>query len=57
VKAQPQPETVHDSAALLHQNGQIYLVVLVLSTIFAGILTMLVVIERKLNRLEKEFKK
>ena len=55
--SQPQPETTNDSAALLHQNGQIYLVVLVLSTIFAGILTMLVVMERKLNKLEKELNK
>lgn len=56
VMSQPRPETANDSADLLHQNGQIYLVVLVLSTIFAGILAMLVVIERKLNRIEKENK-
>lgn len=51
--AQEKPQTVDDSAALLHQNGQIYLVVLVLTTIFAGILIMLIVLERKLNKLEK----
>lgn len=42
-----------EMADLLHQNGKIYLVVLVLLTIFAGIIFMLVRIEKKLNRLEK----
>ncbi len=43
----------HESAALLHQNGQIYLVVLVLLTIFAGIIFYLIRLEKKLNKLEK----
>jgi preprotein translocase subunit YajC len=43
-------------ANVLHQNGKIYLVVLVLLTIFAGVLFMLIRIERKLIRLEKEQK-
>jgi len=38
---------------VLHQNGKIYLVVLVLVTIFAGIIFLLVRIERKLSKLEK----
>jgi hypothetical protein len=43
----------NENIDLLRQNGQIYLVVLVLATIFAGIIFMLVRIERKLNKLEK----
>ena len=43
-----------ENATILHQNGQIYLVVLVLVTIFAGIIFYLVKLERKLNRLEKK---
>lgn len=41
-----------EMADLLHQNGKIYLVVLVLVTIFAGVLFMLIRIERKLAKLE-----
>ena len=43
-----------EMADLLHQNGKIYLVVLVLVTIFAGIIFLLVRIERKLNKLENK---
>ncbi|MBK6818779.1 MAG: CcmD family protein [Bacteroidetes bacterium] len=43
-----------ENATILHQNGQIYLVVLVLVTIFAGIIFYLIKLERKLNRLEKK---
>lgn len=53
--AQPRnlpPEHV-EMATVLHQNGKIYLVVLVLLTIFAGVLTMLIRLERRLSRLEK----
>jgi hypothetical protein len=42
-----------EMADVLHQNGKIYLVVLVLVTIFAGIIFLLVRIERKLYKLEK----
>lgn len=49
------PNTV-EMADVLHQNGKIYLVVLVLLTIFAGIIFLLVRIERKLNKLEKQKK-
>lgn len=46
----------HENIDILRQNGQIYLVVLVLVTIFAGILWMLIRIERKLVQLESEKK-
>jgi len=42
-----------EMAEVLHQNGKIYLVVLVLLTIFAGIIFLLVRIERKLHKIEK----
>ncbi len=45
-----------EMANVLHENGKIYLVVLVLLTIFAGVLIMLIRIERKLIKLEKENK-
>ncbi len=45
---------VNNNAGLLHQNGQIYLVVLVLLTIFVGIIFYLVRLERKISRLEKK---
>ena len=43
-----------EMADVLHQNGKIYLVVLVLLTIFAGVLTMLIRLERRLARWESE---
>lgn len=43
----------NENADLLHKNGQIYLVVLVLLTIFAGIIFYLIRLEKKLNKLEK----
>ena len=46
-----------EMADVLHQNGKIYLVVLVLLTIFAGILFLLIRIELRLRRLEKEKEK
>lgn len=52
--AQPGGPQSVEMADVLHQNGKIYLVVLVLLTIFAGIIFLLVRIERKLSRLEKE---
>ena len=45
-----------EMADILHQNGKIYLVVLVLLTIFAGVLTMLIRLERRLARWESEKK-
>lgn len=46
-------DNVNENADLLHKNGQIYLVVLVLLTIFAGIIFYLIRLEKKLNKLEK----
>lgn len=54
LNAQPGGPQSVEMADVLHQNGKIYLVVLVLLTIFAGIIFLLVRIERKLSRLEKE---
>ncbi len=42
-----------ETAGLLHQNGQIYLVVLVLITIFAGIIFYLIRLDKKITQLEK----
>lgn len=47
------PDNTNESAQILRQNGQIYLVVLVLVTIFAGIIFMLIRLEKKLSALEK----
>ena len=38
----------------LRTNGKIYVVVVVLATIFAGIFAYLVVLDRKISKLEKE---
>lgn len=46
----------NETADILHQNGQIYLVVLVLLTIFAGIIFLLIRLEKKLNKLESQQK-
>lgn len=43
-----------EMADTLRSNGKIYVVVLVLATIFAGIIALLVRIERKVTRLEKQ---
>ena len=51
-KAQSAADNQVEMADVLHQNGKIYLVVLVLVTIFAGVLWMLIRIERKLAKLE-----
>ena len=56
LQAQEQAKPQVEMAEVLHQNGKIYLVVLVLLTIFAGVLFMMIRIERKLNHLEKERK-
>lgn len=44
----------NENATILHQNGQIYLVVLVLVTIFTGIIFYLIRLEKKINKLEKK---
>ncbi len=43
-----------DMADGLRSNGKIYVVVVVLATIFAGIFAFLVKLDRKISKLEKE---
>jgi len=45
-----------DMADALQQNGKIYVVVLVLCIVFAGITLFLVRLDRRISRLEKERK-
>ncbi|XZF16598.1 CcmD family protein [Chitinophagaceae bacterium MMS25-I14] len=42
-----------EMADTMRSNGKIYVVVLVLATIFAGIIAFLVSLERKIKKLEK----
>ena len=42
-----------EMADTMRSNGKIYVVVLVLATIFAGIIAFLVRLDRKITRLEK----
>ena len=46
-----------EMATGLKSNGMIYIVVIVLLVVFAGIVLYLISIDRKLNRIEKELKK
>ncbi|MCB0478260.1 MAG: CcmD family protein [Crocinitomicaceae bacterium] len=46
-----------EMATGLKSNGMIYIVVIVLLIVFAGIVFYLITIDRKLNRIEKELKK
>lgn len=41
----------------LYQSGKIYVVVTVLSVIFIGIVAYLILLDRKISKLEKEIKK
>ena len=43
-----------EMADALRENGKIYVVVLVLTVIFIGIVAYMIVIDRKLSKLEKE---
>lgn len=43
-----------EMADTMRSNGKIYVVVVVLATIFAGIFAYLVYLDRKITRLEKE---
>jgi CcmD family protein len=52
VKYVYQPE----EAYIMRSNGKIYVVVVVLATIFAGIFAYLVMLDRKIARIEKEKK-
>jgi CcmD family protein len=40
----------------LYQSGKIYVVILVIAVIFSGILTYLILLDRKISKLEKELK-
>ncbi len=42
-----------EMADLMRSNGKIYVVVLVLATIFAGIVAFLIHLERRIKRMEK----
>ncbi len=46
-------ENQPEMADIMRTDGKIYVVVLVLATIFAGIIAYLVRIERKINKIEK----
>lgn len=46
-------ETQPEMADAMRSNGKIYVVVLVLATIFAGIIAYLVRLDRKITKLEK----
>ena len=50
---QNQPVEMADG---LYQSGKIYVVVTVLSVIFAGIIGYLILLDRKIGKLEKELK-
>jgi len=43
-----------DMASELRSSGKIYVVVLVLATIFAGIIAFLIYLERKLSKMERQ---
>ena len=43
-----------EMATSLRESGKIYVVVLVLATIFAGIIAFLIYLERRLSRIERE---
>jgi len=45
-----------EMADTMRANGKIYVVVMVLATIFAGIFAYLIYMDRKISRLEKERK-
>ena len=45
-----------EMADALHANGKIYVVVIVLSIIFAGLIVFLVNIDRKVSRIERDLK-
>lgn len=47
-------ETQPEMADAMRANGKIYVVVLVLATIFAGIILYLVRLDRKITRMEKD---
>jgi CcmD family protein len=57
VPAFAQTEQPVEMATGLYQSGKIYVVVAVVAIIFVGIIAYLVMLDRKLSRLEKEINK
>ena len=53
VIAKAQNATDPEMADTMRSNGKIYVVVLVLATIFAGIIAYLIRLDRKISKLEK----
>jgi len=53
INAQAQTANEPEMADAMRANGKIYVVVLVLATIFAGIIAYLIRIDRKISKLEK----
>ena len=51
------PDAPIEMADGMTQSGKIYVVVAVLAIIYTGIVTYLVLLDRKISRLEKEIKK
>ena len=49
-----QPVEMADS---LYQSGKIYVVITVIAVIFIGIVTYLIMLDRKISKLEKEIEK
>lgn len=47
-------ETKPEMADMMRAEGKIYVVVLVLATIFAGIIVYLIRLDKKISKLEKE---
>jgi CcmD family protein len=45
-----------EMADALYQSGKIYVVIIVIAVIFSGILTYLILLDKKISKLEKEFK-
>ncbi len=46
-------ETTPEMADVMRSNGKIYVVVLVLATIFAGLIIYLIRLDKKISKLEK----
>jgi len=53
INVQAQTANEPEMARVMRSNGKIYVVVLVLATIFAGIIAYLIRIDRKISKLEK----
>ncbi|MCC9167770.1 hypothetical protein LN893_13035 [Pontibacter sp. XAAS-A31] len=54
--AEPQAQPEVEMADTLRQDGKIYVVVVVLLTVLAGLIVYLVSLDRKVSKLEKQFR-